>query len=53
MDDPLDTDEHSCDVFDDSCIVVGAINIFGMDGLGDVMAREVVSSDESPIKVID
>ena len=52
VDDSFYMDEHSGDVLDNSSIIVGTINIF-MDGFWEVVAREVVSFDKSPMKSVD
>ena len=53
MDDPLDSDEHGSNEFDDSCLIVGTINILGTDWFRKTMIWELVSFDESPIQTID
>ena len=53
MDDSFNLDKHCSNEFDDSCFVVGAIHILGMDRFGEVVTWEFVSFDEPPIKTVD
>ena len=53
MDDAFNLNKHGGDEFDDSCIIVGTINILGADGFGETVVGEFVSFDKSPIKAVD
>ena len=53
VDDAFNSNKHGGDEFDDSCIIVGAINILGADGFGETVVGEFVSFDKSPIKAVD
>ena len=53
VDDAFNLNKHGGDEFDDSCIIVGAINILGADGFGETVVGEFVSFDKSPIKAVD
>ena len=50
MDDSFNSDKYCSDEFDDPCLIVGAIHIFGMDCFREVVTWEFVSSNESPIE---
>ena len=53
MDNSFDSDECGNDELDDSCFVIGAINVLGTDWFGEVITQEFVSFYETSIKAID
>ena len=53
MDDSLNLDKHGDDELDDSCLVVGTINVLGVNGFGEAVTQEFVPFYETPIKTID
>ena len=53
VDDPFNLDKHGSDELDDTCLVVRAIHILGMDWFREAVTQELMSLDKSQIEAID
>ena len=53
VDDSFNPDKHGGNEFDDSCTVVGTINVLGVNGFRESVVWEFVLFKKSPIKAVD